>query len=101
MNISEPIVTALEFVSETGVFQAEQMKGRRIQIVNMHGVSHDVVTEIVGLTMHMSLPDTCTGDPDTEAAGMMVAPVVAARQDALRVHGTPEFAAPDDQRILE
>ncbi len=45
--------------------------------------------------------DAAAGQPDGEAAGMMVAAVVGGRQLALAVDGPAEFAAPDDQRVVE
>ena len=36
-----------------------------------------------------------------EAARMMVAAVIVGRQLALAIYGAAEFAAPDDQRVVE
>ena len=45
--------------------------------------------------------DAAAGQPDGEAARMMVAAVVVGGQLALAVDGPAELAAPDDQRVVE
>src|SRR5262249_54108668 len=45
--------------------------------------------------------DAAAGEPDREAARVVVAAVVGGRQRALAVNGAAELAAPDNQRVLE
>src|SRR5262249_22287210 len=45
--------------------------------------------------------DATARHPETEAARVMVAPVVLFCQSALAIDGSPEFATPSDERIVE
>ena len=83
VDISEAVVAALKLVRQTGVFKTEQVKRSRVEVVNVHRIPYDVVTEIICLTMDISLLHARSSHPNTEAAGMMITAVVRARQDAL------------------
>ena len=65
------------------------------------GSADDVVAEVVGLAVGDARLDAAAGQPDGEAARMMVAAVVVGGQRALAVDGAAELAAPDDQRVVE
>ena len=47
MNIGEPIVPSLEFVSELSVVDTELMQYRGMQIMHVYRLVDNVVTEIV------------------------------------------------------
>ena len=61
----------------------------------------DVVAEVVGFAERHARLDAAAGQPDGEAARMMVAAVVGRRELALAVDRAAEFAAPDDQRVVQ
>ena len=79
----------------------QAVQDRGVQVVDMHRVLDDVVAEIVGLAVDDARLDAAAGHPDREAARMMIAAVVLARQFALAVDRAAELAAPDDQRIVQ
>ena len=56
MDIREPVVAALEAVGETGVVDPEKMQGSGIEIVNVDRVFHNIVTEVVRLTVNVPPP---------------------------------------------
>src|SRR5271169_4470549 len=62
---------------------------------------HDVVAVLVRAAMHRPGFDAAARHPDGETAGMMVAPVIVLGEFALRIAGAAEFAAPDDEGVVE
>ena len=83
------------------MFDAHQVQDGRVEVVHVHAVLDDVVAEVVGLAVGHALVDAGAGHQDREAARVVVAAVVGLREGALRVGRTTEFAAPDDERIIE
>ena len=83
------------------MIDSQAVQDRRVQIVDGHRVADDVVAEIVGLADRLTAFDAAAGHPDREAARMVVAAVVVGGQFPLGVDSAAEFAAPDDQRVLE
>ena len=61
----------------------------------------DVVAVVVGAAVGEAGLDAAAGEPDREAARMMVAAVVGRGERALRVRRAAELAAPDDERVVE
>jgi hypothetical protein len=67
----------------------------------VHRIAGEVVGKIVGLPVNDPTLDAAAGEPDGEAARMMVPAVVGAGERALTVNRTAELACPDDKRVLE
>ena len=80
---------------------AEEVKHRRVEVVNREGILDDVVAELVGLAVDLTALGAAAGHPHGEAARVVVAAVVLLGESALAVDGATEFAAPDDERIVE
>ncbi len=83
------------------MIDAEAAQDRRLDVVYVNGIGYDVVGEIVGFAVGDAGLNAASGHPHREAAGMVVAAVVAVHQLALAVDGPAEFAAPDDERVVE
>ena len=81
--------------------EAQEVQDRGVPIAEVDGVFDDVVGEIVGLAVDRAAFDAAAAHPDGEAARMMIAAVVLLRQAALRIDRAAEFAAPDDERLVE
>ncbi len=64
------------------------------------GVLGDVVAPIISLAMSDAALYPSAGQPDGKAAGMVVA-AVGFGVAALAVDGAAEFAAPDDEGVVE
>ena len=73
--------------------QATQHGG--LQVMDMHWIFGDVITEVVGLTDDRACLHSAAGHPHREATGVMIASIVCFRQLALAIYGATEFAAPD------
>src|SRR6266511_2878585 len=97
MHVGQPEVTAVVTVSQFLVVDAQQVENRRVQVVHVDFVGGGLVAKIVGGAQRKGGPDAPAGQPDGEAARI----VVAAGAVLLGVRGAAEFAAPPDQRVLE
>ena len=79
LHSSESHIQPLGFERQAFMIDSETMQDRGVHVVDMHGVTDDVVAKVVRFTVddtgHYSTP----GHPHGEAARMMVAPVVVAR----------------------
>src|SRR5439155_19826765 len=80
---------------------AQAVQDRGVQVMHVNRILGDVVREIVGRSVSHAAADAATGEPDREAARMMVSAVVVGRQLALAVNRAPELAAPNDERVVQ
>src|SRR5688572_16170186 len=99
-NICQPISTALKFIGQLFVINSEEVKDRCLQIVDVDGVTCDVVAELIGLTIDKTALDSCSCKVDRETPWMMIAAIISFCQLALRVIGPSEFSAPDNKSII-
>ena len=84
------------------MINAKKVEHGRVEVVHMDATVDDVVGQLVGLAVGDTRFDTATGHPVSEAVRMVVAPAFVLLADAaLHVAGPSEFAAPNDQRVLE
>src|SRR5436190_1630408 len=83
VHVGEAEVAALEAEGEPRVVDTEGVKDGGVEVVNVHRIADDVVTEVVGLAMADAGPDAAAGQGQAEAAAMVVAAVVRRRQGAL------------------
>ena len=101
VHVGEPVMAALIFEGQLRVVDAKEVQNRSVQIVDVDGVGRDVVGKIIGLAERETWFNSSAGEPNGETAGMMVAAVVFGGERALAVDGAAEFAAPDDERVVE
>jgi len=101
VDIGEAVVAALETVRELGVVQTEEVHGGGVEVVDVNGVTNDVVTEIIGFSVNVTAANSGAGHEDAEAARVVIASVVVTGERALGVDGATELAAPDDECVLE
>ena len=64
LDARQPLVEALERVREAPMVDAKAMENGGVQITNVHGVSYDVIREVVGLAVHDASLDAASGHPD-------------------------------------
>ena len=79
VHVGQAEVAALELVGQPRVVDAQAVQDRGVQVVDVDGVVHDVVAEVVGLAERDAGLDAAAGHPDGEAAGVVVAAVVRPR----------------------
>ena len=101
MDVRESVLAALKFEGESRVVDAEAVHDRGLEVVNVDGLIDDVETEIVGGAVGHAAFDAAAGHPDGEGFTVVVAAVFVAVGLALRVGRAAEFAAPDDERLIE
>jgi hypothetical protein len=62
----------LEFVGQPFVIDSHEMQQGCVQVVDIDRIADNVVTEFAGLPVMSTGFDATPGQPDAEAAGMMV-----------------------------
>ena len=79
----------------------QQVQQRRLQIVHMHRIFHNVVAILIRLAVRDPRLHAPTRHPHRKTTRMMVPPVVVFLQLPLTVHRPPELPAPNHQRIVQ
>ena len=95
VDVGEAEVTAFVFVGEFLVFDAEEVEGGGVEVVDMEGVFCRGKAEGIGLAVGDSSFNSTTGHEHGAGLGVVVA------TGALRHRGATEFTAPDDEGIVE
>jgi len=101
MDIGEPVVATLEAIAQSRVLHAHEVQRGGIQVMNVDWVFDDVIAEVVRLAEDVTLLHSCARHPHTEAAWMMIAPIVVLRECALRIGRAAKLTAPDHERVIE
>ena len=91
----EACVEALEFDGEAGVVDAGEVEHGGVEVVHGDDVEDRAVAEFVGGTPCDAGFDAAAGEPHGEGIDVVVA------AGALAHGGAAEFAAPDDERVVE
>ncbi len=95
MHIRKPVMPSLKLEGQPLVINPQAIQNRRLQIVDVNRIPHDVVTVIVGLPVGDATPDSATGQPDGETEWMVVTAVIVARQFTLAVNRATKLAVGD------
>src|SRR5262249_17369446 len=101
VDVGQTEIPALETVSELLVIKSEAMKDGGVEVVDVDRVLDDVIAEIVGLAVTDAGFDASTSHPHRVIASVMIAAVIVLLDFALAVNGAPEFAAPQDESVIE
>src|SRR5262245_18380576 len=80
MDVGQPEMPTLEFVGEFCMVNSQAVHHRGVEVVDIHRVFHNVVTEVIGFTIGDATFDASTGHPQGKAARMMIATVVVLSQ---------------------
>ena len=73
------------------------MQQSRVEVVNMHSILNNIESDFIGFTVYVARFDATAGEPDGEAAVMMVPSVVA----GLHHWRSSELATPNHQSIFK
>lgn len=101
MDVGEAVVAALEFEGKLFVINSDEVEDGGVEVVDADGVFGDVVGVVVGFADGLAGLDAAAGEPHGEAAGVVVTTEAGGGEAALAVNGASEFAAPDDERVIE
>ena len=101
MHIGQTVITALESVGQPLVIDAQQMKQRRVQIVDVHSVLDDIEREGVRFTVDRAWSDSATSHPNGKASSMVVTPVIGVSQVSLAIGCPAKLATPHNERVFE
>ena len=99
--IGQPVVAPLMLVGEPLMVDAQEVKDRRVEVVDMDAVTGDAVAERIGRAVDGPRLDAAAGAPDSETARVMIAAIVGGRQLPLAIIGAAELATPEHQSVVE
>ena len=100
-HIRQSKVAALESEGQLLVVDAEAVKHRGVQVVDVDTVFDDVISEIIGLSMDDPSLNAASRHPQAVAPRMMVSAETLLRNVTLTVSRSAEFSAPDNERVLQ
>ena len=100
-DAGEALVEATEGEGEAVVIEAELVEDGGVEIPDVVGVPGDVPGEVIGFTEYRARFDTRAGEPDGEAAAVVIPAGDGGVGAALGVDGAAELAAPDDEGVFE
>ena len=100
-DTGQSLVKPLRLVAELLVVKTEQMQHRRMEIVNVDRVFHNIIAEIVSFPINLATATTSPRHPHRETAAVMIAPEVGRGEPALAVGRAAKLAAPDDECVLQ
>src|SRR5262245_13794205 len=72
-NVSQTKIASLETIRQLRVLQPEQVKQRRVKVIDVNRLFDDVPADFVGLTDHLTAFDSPAGHPQAECERVMVA----------------------------
>src|SRR5262249_20305640 len=94
-------VEAAELVGEARVVDPEAVQHGGVQVAEVDRVLGDVVGEVVGGPILHAAPNPAPGEPDAEAAAVVVAPHARVAELPLAEGGAAELGGEEDERIVE
>ncbi len=95
-DVGEAVVASAVAVGQVFVVEAEEVEEGGVEVVDVDGVLDGLVAVVVGAAEGEAGLGTAAGHPEGEALGIVVASV-----GFPAVGGAAEFAAPDDERVVE
>src|SRR5262249_30817644 len=100
-DVCKPELAALKAVGQLLMIDAQKVKDRGLQVVNVNTTFSYVEAEVVRTAVDVAAFHAAPGHPHRKDTAVVIAAVVVGLEWTLRIRSTPEFAAPDDQRIVE
>ena len=94
-------VEAAEGVGELCVVDAQDVEHRGVEVAEVDRVFGDVVAEVVGAAVFDAGFHAGAGEPDGEAAAVVVAAAVGVAERALAINGAAEFGEEHHERVFE
>src|SRR5437868_7127557 len=116
VHVCEPKAPALISIAQPLMVNPELVENCGLEIMDMDGAGYElaflrmqnlavgvgnVVTVIVRPAVSNAGFGAASGHPNAETARMMIATVIILREFALGITRAPEFAAPNDERVIE
>lgn len=99
--ISQPVESPLMFEGKPFVVDAKKVHQGRLKVMDMYSILQDIVAKIIRDPVADPPFNTPTGHPDGKTARMVVPAIITRLEHTLRIVGSPEFTAPDHQRIIQ
>src|SRR5665213_1781551 len=100
-HICEPETSSLHFKSEPFMIYAHQIQQGGLEVMHVHRILYNVITEIIGFSIGDPSFHAGAGHPHGETARMVIASIIICSELSLGIYGTAEFAAPDHQCVFQ
>ena len=102
-DIRQPEVAALIMIGQLAVIESQQVKDRRLKVVDMDGSIDGIETDLVGRAHGLTGADAAAGHPDCEGVDMVIAADRAPLPLGRHLHhvASSELTAPDHQRAIQ
>ncbi len=105
VDIGEAEVTSGVAEGEAFVVEAEEVEDGGVEVMDVDGVNGGLEAEVIGGAVDGAAFDAATGEPHGKAVVIVVAAVdfagIGTWGGEFDDRGAAEFAAPDDERIVE
>src|SRR3546814_9357516 len=88
-------------ISQFLVIQSQLMEDGRMEVVHMHGVLDNIITEFVRFAVDDTRLNTASCHPHAKAARVVIPSVIVMGQGTLAIVCPSEFATPDDQCLIK
>ena len=100
VHVGQAVIAPLKAEREPGVVESELVEERGMKVVDVDEAGGDVEAELVGDAVGVAPFDAAAGEPEAEAAAVVIAPVIVL-QASLAIDGAAKFACADDERVFQ
>ena len=116
VNVSEAEVSTLIMIGQLRVIDAELVKDGGLKVMNMNRAGgeviytrinsipiliHDVVAEVISVSVNKSRLHSTACHPNRERARVMVPTIVFLGKWTLTIYGATKFSSPYDESVLK
>ena len=102
VDVGEAVVTALKFIGQLLVIEAEEVEDGGLEVVDVDAVFDDVEADFIAFAVADAGFDAPAGHPEGVGVGVVVAaPFGTVGEVALDERGASEFTHPDDEGVVE
>ena len=100
VNVSQAEMTALELEGELLMVQSQAVKHSGVEVMDVDRILHNIVAEVVGLSVDDPGLNSASGHPQSETAPMVISPMIIFGERSLAVNRATEFPSPDNESVL-
>ena len=76
LDAGQALIQSLELDREAFVVDAKAVQNCRVDVIDVHRIRDDVVTEVVGFSVHLATFDSAASHPHAEISRMVITSVV-------------------------
>ena len=76
VDVGQAVISPLEFVGEAKVVNAEESEDCGVEVVYVHWVCGNIITEIICFAINKTFLYSCTSHPHSKTTRMMVPSII-------------------------